>query len=60
MDIEVLEVAPGQAPEMKSMPNTQDAFQAAVKGSIESVMLEEPRSSVMKRASCWACLSTGG
>ena len=38
--IRVLKVEPGQAPEMVVMPNTLDAFQAAVGGDIEAVGLD--------------------
>ena len=36
----VLKVEPGQAPEMVTMPNTLDAFQATVGGDIETVGLD--------------------
>ena len=40
MDIQVLKIVPGQAPETVTMPNTLDAFQAAVGGDIEAVGLD--------------------
>ena len=40
MDIQVLKVEPGRAPEMVTMSNTLEAFQAAVGGYIETVGLD--------------------
>lgn len=40
MDIQVLKVEPGHVPELVSMPNTLEAFQAAVGGYIEAVGLD--------------------
>ena len=40
MDIQVLKIAPGQAPEIVNTPNTLDAFQEAVGGYIEAVELD--------------------
>lgn len=40
MDIQVLKVEPGQAPERVTMSNTLEAFQAAVGGYIETVGLD--------------------
>ena len=40
MNIKVLKVAPGQAPERITMPNTLEAFQEAVGGYIETVGLD--------------------
>lgn len=40
MDIQVLKIVPGQVPETVTMPNTLDAFQAAVGGDIEAVGLD--------------------
>lgn len=40
MNIKVLKVAPSQAPERITMPNTLEAFQEAVGGYIETVGLD--------------------
>ena len=40
MDIQVLKIVPGQAPEAVTMSNTLEAFQAAVGGYIETVGLD--------------------
>jgi len=40
VNIKVLKVAPGQAPERITMPNTLEAFQEAVGGYIETVGLD--------------------
>ena len=40
MDIQVLKIVPGQAPETVTMPDTLEAFQTAVGGYIEAVGLD--------------------
>lgn len=40
MDIQVLKIVPGQAPETVTMPNTLEVFQEAVGGYIETVGLD--------------------